>query len=57
MMGSELINFVEALNGCISGSYLIKDSEAKRNVTNIRGYFEVERTRTDLGECERIEFV
>ncbi|XP_021932903.1 DNA-dependent protein kinase catalytic subunit-like isoform X3 [Zootermopsis nevadensis] len=48
MMGSELINFVEALNGCISGSYLIKDSEAKRNVTNIRGYFEVERTRTDL---------
>jgi hypothetical protein len=50
MMGSELISYVEVINNCISGNYRNKDSEAKRNITNIRGYFEVERTRTDLGK-------
>jgi hypothetical protein len=57
MMGSELISFVEVINNCISGNCLNKDSEAKRNIGNIRGYFEVERTKTDLGKCEWTEFV
>jgi hypothetical protein len=57
MMGSELISFLEVINSCISGNYSNKYSEAKIYVTNVRGYFEVERTKTDLGKCEWIEFV